>query len=664
VADVFLSYSREDQPIARRFAEAMSREGFDVWWDQALTIGEAFDSTTEKALEDARAVVVLWSRRSVDSRWVRAEATQAQAAHRLAPVMIEACKRPIMFELTHTADLAGWKGDVNDPAWCTFVESLRRFMNRNAPPGSPALPATPLTLGTERPRRMRRSAVWAAAAALLLSAAGVAWQFRDRPTPVAATGRDASIAVLPFVNMSGDAEQGYFSDGLSEELINRLAHIEGLRVTARTSAFAFKGRAQDVRSVGKSLGVAHILEGSVRKAGNRMRVTVQLISAADGYHLWSETYDRALSDVFAVQDEIAAAVAARLGSTLGIAPRSADFSAPASLDAYDHLLRGNAQMAKATPEGVNAAIEEYRRALAIEPGYARASAGLANAMSATGLGAAADSDFAHEREQATARALAGAPDAPLALVAKMWLHSDRREWVEADAACQAVIAAARAPYEEGICGGFLTVTGRVRTALRYREAARRADPLSMSAANVLARQYALLDMGPELRRESQRIEGLEGGRWAVDEAMFMYLRHAGAPAGEIARIFDRACPDLKEPTCSVWAAAIRSPEQGKSILRARLAALPEQAAGSANTIALAAAFLGDTGLALDALEVFSRSKNSQRFQSMWYPLLGTARKNPRFKRIVRDIGFVDLWRKTGRWTDFCRPLGSDDFECF
>ncbi|MEP7314041.1 MAG: protein kinase [Pseudomonadota bacterium] len=473
----------------------------------------------------------------------------------------------------------------------------------------------------------------------------------------------ASIAVLPFVNMSGDAEQEYFSDGLSEELINQLAHIDGLRVTARGSAFEFKGRTQDVSSVGRSLGVAHILKGSIRKAGDRMRVTVQLISAANGYNLWSETYDRALGDVFAMQDEIAAAVAARLGPTVGIAPRSIDFGGTASLDAYDHLLRGDSQFARG-PEGFSAAIEEYGKALAIDPGYARASAELAIAISSSNLRVTDDSGFARVRERATQRALASAPDMPLSLVAKMWLHADRREWVEGDAACQAAFAARQDPRAEWLCGGFLSVTGRVRTALPYREAARRADPLSMNVAGSLARQYAFLDMGPELRREFQRTDGLTGARWAAEEAMLAHLHHAGAPAGEIAALFDRACPNLKVPVCSVWAAAIRTPQQGSSILSAQLAALPGQGASEARTIALAAAAIGDTGLTLDALEVLSRSTNSAAFQSMWYPLLGEARRDPRFKRLVRDIGFEDLWRRTGRWGDYCRPVGSDDFECF
>jgi hypothetical protein len=128
--DLFLSYARDDQDVARRFAENLKREGFEVWWDQALNPGEAFDQVTEEALAAAKAVIVLWSKTSVSSRWVRAEATQANASHRLLPVMIEPCTRPIMFELTHTADLAQWKGNRDDPAWQAFVGSVRRFVQK------------------------------------------------------------------------------------------------------------------------------------------------------------------------------------------------------------------------------------------------------------------------------------------------------------------------------------------------------------------------------------------------------------------------------------------------------------------------------------------------------------------------------------------------------
>jgi hypothetical protein len=152
--DIFLSYSRDDQATARRFAEGFERAGLSVWWDATLNPGEAYDKVTEQALEEASAVVVLWSKKSVDSRWVRAEATQANSAGTLVPVMIEPCKRPIMFELTHTADLSRWNGDAHDKDWLAYLAGVRRFVDKGEPTASVgAIAATRSTAAaTERLR--------------------------------------------------------------------------------------------------------------------------------------------------------------------------------------------------------------------------------------------------------------------------------------------------------------------------------------------------------------------------------------------------------------------------------------------------------------------------------------------------------------------------------
>jgi hypothetical protein len=253
----------------------------------------------------------------------------------------------------------------------------------------------------------------------------------------------------------------------------------------------------------------------------------------------------------------------------------------------------------------------------------------------------------------------------------MWLHADRHEWVQGDEACAAAFAAARDPRAEWICGGFLSVTGRVRAGLPYREAARRADPLSMNVATTVARQYAFLDMGDELAREYERVQGLNGDHWQADEAMLAFQMHHGAARTEIADRLERACagfpakaPEGERPFCVVGANAIRSPETAARTLRELLESLRKPAPGATGSLALWAAYLGQRELALDALEVFSTTPSTSVFQNVWYPVLGDARKDPRFKEIVRKIGFVELWRKTGHWGDFCRPLGADDFECF
>ncbi len=196
------------------------------------------------------------------------------------------------------------------------------------------------------------------------------------------------LAVLPFVNMSADPENEYFSDGITEELLNALTKVDGLQVTSRTSAFAFKGKNVDIRDIGIQLNVDKVLEGSVRKAGNRVRITAQLINAADGYHLWSENYDRNLTDIFEVQDEISNIISNKLRENLSSSPQAAQLvkSPPArNTEAYTAYLKGLHFANKVTPNDTRKAIECFQQAVELEPNYALAYAKLAMAYS--GLGA-------------------------------------------------------------------------------------------------------------------------------------------------------------------------------------------------------------------------------------------------------------------------------------
>lgn len=186
--------------------------------------------------------------------------------------------------------------------------------------------------------------------------------------PPAKPSPDASIAVLPFANLSGEKDNEYFSDGLSEGIINELAKIRGLKVIARTSAFAFKGQNQDIRRIAEALGVANVLEGSVRKAGNRVRITAQLIAASDGSHLWSESYDRETNDILAIQDEISVAIAEVLQSKLAAAPpRRAVSKESTNPEAYQAYLEGRYYMHQVTPKGMERSLECYQRAIGLDP---------------------------------------------------------------------------------------------------------------------------------------------------------------------------------------------------------------------------------------------------------------------------------------------------------
>jgi len=229
-------------------------------------------------------------------------------------------------------------------------------------------------------------------------------RIQDKTRKTSSEDASPSIAVLPFVNMSRDEENEYFSDGLSEELLNVLAKIPELKVTGRTSSFAFKGKREDLRDIGQKLGVATLLEGSVRKAGNRVRITAQLIKAADGFHLWSETYDRVLDDIFAVQDDIAQAVSQALHVTLLGKPAAAS---KASGESYSLVLQANHFVRQNSAAAYTRAVSLYREALSKDPDSAPAWSGLAYAyLYAAGYGHADIRECLPNARTAVERALA------------------------------------------------------------------------------------------------------------------------------------------------------------------------------------------------------------------------------------------------------------------
>jgi adenylate cyclase len=195
-----------------------------------------------------------------------------------------------------------------------------------------------------------------------------------------------SVAVLPFTNMSTDPDNEYFSDGITEEILNALVRIDGLRVTSRTSSFSFKGKNEDIREIGHKLDVANLLEGSVRKAGNKVRITAQLIKATDGFHIWSETYDRSLEDIFEVQDEISHKIANQLRVTLTGKEKTQSLVMPATenIDAYNLYLKGMYHFNKWSPEGAVNCIKYFNQAIEIEPSFVLPYSGLANAYTMLG----------------------------------------------------------------------------------------------------------------------------------------------------------------------------------------------------------------------------------------------------------------------------------------
>src|ERR1017187_2084552 len=225
-----------------------------------------------------------------------------------------------------------------------------------------------------------------------------------KPAPEAE--RNPSIAVLPFANMSGDKDNEYFSDGLAEEILNALTKLPGLKVVARTSAFAFKGKNEDIRGIGETLSATHVLEGSVRKSGNRVRITAQLVSIADGCHLWSERYDREMTDIFAIQDEISGAIVDVLRLKLASSANQLVVRRPVDPAAFEAYLRGRYFWNKRTESDLNRSIEYFNQALALEPDYALAYTGLSESLIMLGIfGVRAPSDVYPKANRAALRAV-------------------------------------------------------------------------------------------------------------------------------------------------------------------------------------------------------------------------------------------------------------------
>jgi adenylate cyclase len=251
---------------------AIEANGWTVWWDPEICPGQEFDRQIALELKIATAVLVVWTRNSVESRWVRGEAREGAERGILVPVRFERADLPIDVRTLHTTDFDDWGEDPRSPQAQEVMRALGTMIAR---------------------QRALQSATAISASGPSASVHGYA---------------RAAICVLPFANMSGDPEQEYFSDGITEDIITDLSKVSALAVTSRNSAFVFKGKHVDVPKVARELKVDHVLEGSVRKAGGRVRITAQLVNGSSNDHVWAERYDRDLNDIFALQDEISEAI--------------------------------------------------------------------------------------------------------------------------------------------------------------------------------------------------------------------------------------------------------------------------------------------------------------------------------------------------------------------
>jgi adenylate cyclase len=458
MSDIFISYARSTASQAQAVAEALRALGYDVWRDDELPAHRSYAEVIEERLQAAKAVVVIWSAEAAKSEWVQAEADKARAARKLVQLTLDGVKLPMPFGRIQCADMTGWSGEADAPGWRKVLASVAELIG-----GTAAQPA---------------------------------------PTPAV---RKLSICVLPFANMSGDPEQEYFSDGISEDIITDLSKVSALSVVARNTAFTFKGKSVDVAQVARQLSVSHVLEGSVRKAGARVRITAQLIDGAAGDHLWAERYDRDLTDIFALQDEISEAIVGALKLKLLPQEKQAiERRGTGSVEAYDLYLMGR-QYYLTTNQGdaraYDAIIRLCGRAVEIDPGYAQAWELMASAQSARSKLFHGEGD---RGQAALERALALDPD--LAEAHALKAHLLFEEGGQAEAAAEIAVALRLDPESYEVNAKAASISygeRRLEDAVRFYETANALAETGFSAAAMLVSCYAALGDGENTRRAAQ-----------------------------------------------------------------------------------------------------------------------------------------------------------------
>ena len=460
---------------------------------------------------------------------------------------------------------------------------------------------------------------------------------RPADTPGTVSADTPSIAVLPFSNMSADPENEYFSDGLSEELLNALAKIPELKVTGRTSSFAFKGKSEDLRVIGQKLGVTTLLEGSVRKAGQRVRITAQLVKAADGFHLWSETYDRVLDDIFAVQDDIARAVSTALHVTLLGRPARA---AGSSVESFQLVLRGNHFLRQNTPAAVARSVAHDREAIDRNSGDAAAWAGLANAHALqAGYGYADLQESYASAKEAAEKALA--LDAGLAVAHEVmglilcFLELRWKEAIEEIRRARALAPGASGPLSA--MSYLLSLRGRFDEALPLARRAQEVDPL---------------DPGAHMNRG--RIETLAGNLESAHEALSralelspdMTAQHLALGLIHLRRgLRDQAMAEIgKEPSAGYRAYGLTIAYHALGMQRESDAALRTLLAGDeawGYQFAGAHAVRGETDEAFRWLERAFELRDAGLMTLKVNPQLENLHGDPRWPRLLAKLGLQD-----------------------
>jgi TolB-like protein/Tfp pilus assembly protein PilF len=651
---VFLSYASQDAEAAQKICEALRAAGVEVWFDKSeLRGGDAWDQSIRRQIKNCALFIPVVSRHTHERaegyfrlEWKlavdRSHLITATKAF-LLPVVIDDSpdddeQVPDRFrELQWTRLPAG----ETPPA---FVQRVQRLLSGEMAPQEPRAHSTG-SAGTSRAPAgrgltRRRMGVWygAIAVAVLLA---LGYLVMERLKPGAPNA--ASIAVLPLANESGEAAQQYFSDGISEDLITALSQFPGLKVIGRSSAFQFRDSKEDSRSIGAKLGVAHLFEGSVRKSGDLIRVSAELIDAADGTTQWSERYDRPYQDLFALQDEITRAVTQALKTKLLPSERAAEQSdrpPSGNLEAYNALLQGRFYASRGAEADFRKAVEYYTQAIALDPRYALAWIGIAGTWTNLGSGylegAPAQEAYAKARE-AVDRALALSPDLATAHGARgyLLLIADL-DWHGAEAEYRRALALAPNDGQSKFNYGTLLATfGDVDHAIELTRQALATEPLQARYYNWLACYLSGLHRLDEAEQAIRRAIELQPGAATYHNNLAVIEIQRGNTQAALAA----AQAESPGPWQDVALALARQIGTDRSAADAALKTLIEKQAGAAPfQIAEVYALRNDAKATFEWLDRAWSSRDSGVGLLLFDPFILRFKDDPRFAAFCRKVG--------------------------
>jgi TolB-like protein/lipoprotein NlpI len=673
---VFLSYASQDAAAAQRICEALRAAGIEVWFDLSdLRGGDVWDHKIRRQIHDCALFVPIISANTATRHegYFRLEWDLAdQRTHMMArdrafivPVCLDATPGAGT-DVPESFHRVQWTRLPAGEASAAFAERVRLLLSPaqdHAPPVHPAAPgvsdATLALRSVRRPSWSKR-ALWVTVAVLGVLAYLVADRFwiarhGGPPTtppaapataaPTAFTPPPHSIEVLPFVNMSGDKEQEYFSDGLTEELLNSLSRINELQVAARTSSFSFQGEHPDIATVAHKLNVAAVLEGSVRRSARTVRITAQLVNGSTGYHLWSQTYDRDLGDVLALQTEIATAVASALKATLlGDAATKIELGGTRNPAAFDAYLRGRkAYLAARRDKDFQTAIAKYTAAIELDPNYALAFANRSMALTnyanlTSGLLAIRES---YEKAQSDAqKAIALAPDLSEGHMAlAYYFENGALDFTRANEEYERALALA--PGDARVLqlyGDFAVYMSRTDAGIAAGRRAVVLDPLDIGS-------HFHLGLSLFAARQNREAIAAFTDALALDPEdpqsnASLGLAYYGLGDFERARA---SCERMPEDPFNQQCLAVTYDKLGRHAdAEAMLAkCMGSQGDASAYQYADIYAQWGNTGKALEWLDTAMRLRDPGLLNLKTDPLIDPLRKEPRFQAMMRVLKFPD-----------------------